>query len=167
MIRWLIDASVLLAAEDPGDVNHDAAVELLESSDPLLTLDLALYEVSNVAVHAWRDHSAADRLRSRISAIADEGGVVRAQPSLLEIAERIAIQHDIAVYDASYVAAADASSARLVSCDIRDLVSRGLAVRPADAVMVTETDRGRSIGDDQDSQTRSDDLGRHEGRVAP
>jgi hypothetical protein len=38
-------------------------------------------------------------------------------------------------------AAADASSARLVSCDRRDLVSRGLAILPADALISTETDR--------------------------
>ncbi len=140
MTPWLVDASVLLAAEDADDDNHDAAVELLEAADPLLTLDLAFYEVSNVAVRAWHDDAAAGRLRSRIAAIADDGGVIRAQPSLLERAERIAAQHGIAVYDAAYVAAADASSARLVSCDIRDLVSRGLAILPADVPGAKEGD---------------------------
>jgi predicted nucleic acid-binding protein len=145
---WLVDASVLLAAEDADDVNHDAAVELLEAAHPLLTLDLAFYEVSNVAVRAWHDHEAAGRLRSRVAAIADEGGVIRAEPSLLERAERIAAHHAIAVYDAAYVAAADASSARLVSCDIRDLVSRGLAVLPADARVATKTDQPQSRAHD-------------------
>lgn len=141
MTPWLVDASVLLAAEDADDDNHDAAVELLETAHPLLTLDLAYYEVSNVAVRAWHDQDAASRLRSRVAAIADDGGVIRAELSLLERAERIAVDHGIAVYDASYVAAADAWSARLVSCDIRDLVSRGLAVLPADIQVVTDTDR--------------------------
>lgn len=141
MTRWLVDASVLLAAEDADDDNHGAAVELLEAAHPLLTLDLAFYEVGNVALRAWRDLEASGRLRSRVAAIADDGGVIRAEPSLLENAERIAVRHDIAVYDASYVAAADASSARLVSCDIRDLVSRGLAVLPADVLTATRTDR--------------------------
>jgi predicted nucleic acid-binding protein len=138
---WLVDASVLLAAEDADDDNHDAAVELLEAAHPLLTLDLAYYEVSNVAVRAWHDQDAAGRLRSRVEAIADEGGVIRAEPSLLARAEEIAVDHGIAVYDASYVAAADVSSARLVSCDIRDLVSRDLAVLPADVRTATEADR--------------------------
>jgi predicted nucleic acid-binding protein len=138
--RWLVDASVLLAAEDADDDNHAAAVELLEAAYPLLTLDLAFYEVSNVALRAWHDQEAAGRLRSRVAAIADDGGVIRAEPSLLERAERIAAHHAIAVYDAAYVAAADASSACLASCDIRDLVSRGLAVVPADALTATETD---------------------------
>jgi predicted nucleic acid-binding protein len=138
---WLVDASVLLAAEDADDDNHDAAVELLEAAHPLLTLDLAFYEVSNVAVRTWHDQEAAGRLRNMVAAIADDGGVIRAEPSLLERAERIAARHGIAVYDASYVAAADATSARLVSCDIRDLVSRGLAVLPADVRTATNTDR--------------------------
>jgi len=138
---WLVDASVLLAAEDADDDDHDASVELLEAGHPLLTLDLAFYEVSNVALLAWHDQAAAGRLRSRVAAIADEGGVIRAEPSLLERAERIAAHHGIAVYVAAYVAAADASSARLVSCDIRDLVSRGLAVLPADVRILTKSDR--------------------------
>jgi predicted nucleic acid-binding protein len=137
---WLVDASVLLAAEDADDDNHDAALELLEAAHPLLTLDLAFYEVTNVAVRAWHDLEAARRLRSRVAAIADDGGVIRAEPSLLERAERLAAQHVIAIYDASYVAAADVASARLVSCDIRDLVSRGLAVLPADVGSATEAD---------------------------
>jgi predicted nucleic acid-binding protein len=141
MTPWLVDASVLLAAEDADDGNHDAAVELLEAAHPLLTLDLAFYEVSNVALRAWHDQEAADRLRNRVAAIADDRGVIRSEPSLLERAERIAVDHGIAVYDASYVAAADASSARLVSCDIRDLVPRGLAVLPADVRTATDTDR--------------------------
>lgn len=141
MTRWLVDASVLLAAEDADDDNHDAAVVLLEAADPLLTLDLAFYEVSNVAICAWQDPAAAVRLRARVAAIADDGGVLRAEPSLLERAERLAARHGIAVYDAAYVAAADVSSARLVSCDIRDLVSLGLAVLPADVPTATETDR--------------------------
>jgi predicted nucleic acid-binding protein len=96
--------------------------------------------VSNVAIRVWQDPAAAVRLRARVAAIADDGGVIRAEPSLLERAERIAARHGIAVCDASYVAAADVSSARLVSCDIRDLVSRGLAVLPADVPAAPETD---------------------------
>jgi predicted nucleic acid-binding protein len=97
--------------------------------------------VSNVAVCAWPDREAADRVRSMVAAIADDGGVVRAEPSLLEHGERIAAHHGIAVYDASYVAAAGASSARLASCDRRDLVSGGFAVLPANVHTATEADR--------------------------
>ncbi|HEY4812210.1 MAG TPA: hypothetical protein VIH71_14240 [Solirubrobacteraceae bacterium] len=37
----------------------------------------------------------------------------------------------ICVYDAAYVAAADQAGGTLVSCDIRDLLSKGLASSPA------------------------------------
>jgi predicted nucleic acid-binding protein len=129
---WFVDASVLLASEDPDDVNHRDASRLLRCGDALATLDLAYYEVTNVAVRAWRDHSAAHRLRQRVAALGDDGGLVRAEPSLLASATAIAEENGISVYDAAYVAAALGWDAELVSCDARDLVSRGLARLPAD-----------------------------------
>jgi len=131
---WLLDASVLLASEDPDDVNHRDASQLLEGGDPLATLDLAFYEVTTVAIRSWRDHSAADRLRERIAAVADDGGLVRVDASLIAHATTIAEEHSISAYDAAYVAASRASNGQLVSCDVRDLVSRGLARLPGDAL---------------------------------
>lgn len=133
MSLWLLDASVLLASEDVDDEHHEQAVRLLTADEPLATLDLAFYEVANVAVRAWRDHAAADRLRERVVALAEDGGLVRADSALLSSASVIAEEHGISVYDAAYVAAARHSRARLVSCDVRDLVSCGLALLPADA----------------------------------
>jgi predicted nucleic acid-binding protein len=130
---WLLDASVLLASEDADDEHCEDAVKLLGDKDPLATLDLAFYEVSNVAVRAWRDQAAADRLRERVVALAEDGGLVRADSSLLSSAVAIAEDHGISVYDAAYVAAARRAGAQLVSCDVRDLVSRGLACLPGDA----------------------------------
>lgn len=134
MSIWVIDASVLLAREDPDDENHLDACQLLDGSDSLATIDLAFYEVTNVAVCSWRDPSAARRLRERVAAVADDGGLVRADSALLSAAATIAAQHDISVYDAAYVAASRRSGGELVSCDVRDLVSRRLACRPGDAV---------------------------------
>jgi len=70
---WFLDSSVLLAGEDPDDENHEDARRLLGGSDQLATLDLAFYEVTNVAVRAWRDRSAALRLRERVMAPTTEG----------------------------------------------------------------------------------------------
>ena len=128
-----MDASVLLASEDPDDANHADARRVLGGADPLATLDLAYYEVANVAVRAWRDRPAATRLRERVAALADDGGLVRVDASLLASATTIAEEHGISVYDAAYVAAALEAGCELVSCDTRDLVSRGLARLPADA----------------------------------
>jgi predicted nucleic acid-binding protein len=131
---WLLDASVLLACEDADDTHHAAARQLLTGPDSLATLDLALYEVTNVAVSAWKDHTAARRLCGLIGALAGDAGMIRAEPSLLEAAADLALTHGLSAYDAAYVAAAAAAGARLVSCDVRDLVSRGLAELPSDAV---------------------------------
>ena len=133
MSLWLLDASVLLASEDADEDHHGDAVRLLGGEDPLTTLDLAFYEVTNVAMRAWRDPTAADRLRERVVAVAEDGGLVQADSSLLASAAAIAGDHDISAYDAAYVAAARRSGAQLVSCDVRDLVSRRLACLPRDA----------------------------------
>lgn len=137
MNLWLLDASILLASEDPDDIHHHDARRLLEGTDPLATLDLAFYEVTNVAIRSWHDSSAAHRLRSRVAAVGDDGGLVRADAALLERAVGIADENGITVYDAAYVAAARVMDGQLVSCDVRDLVSRDLALLPGDAVRRT------------------------------
>lgn len=133
MSIWFVDASVLLAREDADDDQHDAARRLLSGQATLVTLDLAFYEVSNVAVRAWRDPEAAGRLRALVDALADDGGLVRVDTGLAGHATSIAERHSLSVHDAAYVAGASAAGARLVSCDLRDLVSRDLALTPDQA----------------------------------
>jgi predicted nucleic acid-binding protein len=130
------------ASEEPADENHHDAARLLEGSDPLATLDLTYcelgnvklsnVELNNVAVRLWRAPSAAHRLRERVKAVADDGGLVRADPALLAAAAGVADGQDMAVYDAAYIAAARAAGGELVSCDVRDLVSCGLVRLPGD-----------------------------------
>lgn len=134
-MTWLADASVLLAREDVGDPHHDGARSLLSGPEPIATLDLAYYEVTNVAVGAWHDLSAARRLRGAVRALQDDGGLVRCDEALVAAATELAESHDLSAYDAAYVAAATTIGARLVSCDVRDLVSSGLAVLPGEAVV--------------------------------
>ena len=131
MSLWLLDASVFLASEDVDDEQHRDARRLLRGVEPLATLDLAFYEVNNVAIRAWRDLEAAERLTDRLAAVGDDGGIVRADAPLLEIASKLAHEQGVSVYDAAYVAAARRAHAQLVSCDVRDLVSRDLARLPA------------------------------------
>jgi predicted nucleic acid-binding protein len=128
----LLDASVLLAAFDPDDDNHPAARALLEDEEiALATLDLARYEVTNVAVRAWRAPEAVAPLLSAIDRVAEDGGVFAAGSSLLARAAELAERHGISTCDAAYAAAAAEAGLRLISCDERDLVSRGLATLPA------------------------------------
>jgi predicted nucleic acid-binding protein len=130
----LLDASVLLAAFDPGDHHHEPARVLLEDDEvTLATLDLARYEVTNVAVRAWRAPETVASLLAVIEKLADDGGVLPSTDTLLARAAEIAEHHTISVYDAAYAAAAAEGGHRLVSCDERDLVSKGLAFPPANA----------------------------------
>jgi predicted nucleic acid-binding protein len=134
MAGWLLDASVLLAANDAGDPNHADAVRLLMAPQPVLTLDLAGYETTNVAIRAWRDPAAARTLATMIDAIDEAGGLVRVERRLLVDALELADSRGLSAYDAAYVAASRSAGAQLVSCDVKDLVSVGFARLPRDAM---------------------------------
>jgi predicted nucleic acid-binding protein len=126
-----LDASVLLAAEDLDDANHIASAALV-GTGAVSTLDLAIYEITNVAELRWRDPAASIRLRERVWAIAELGVLVRVDQPLAERAAQIAREHELSAYDAAYVAGAERLGVPLASCDQRDLISRGLARAPAD-----------------------------------
>ena len=131
MSTLLLDASVILAAFDSDDALHGPSRSLL--GDPevtLATLDLARYEVANVAIRAWHDLGRVAPLLEAIDRISGDGGVMSSTADLLNRAAKVAEEHTISVYDAAYVAAADRTGGTLVSCDVRDLVSKGLASSP-------------------------------------
>ncbi len=131
MTTLLLDASTVLAAFDREDQHYESARALLvDSSTTLLSLDLARYEVTNVAVRAWAAPQAVSPLLAALERIADDGGLLPSTNALLTQAAATAQDHGISVYDAAYVAAAAEGERRLVSCDWRDLVSKGLAVFP-------------------------------------
>lgn len=134
MTTLLLDASVLLAAFDPEDGHHEPARVLLEDDEvALATLDLARYEITNVAVRAWRAPESVAPLLAVIERLADDGGVLLSTDTLLTRAAEIAERHTISVYDAAYAAAAEEGGHQLVSCDQRDLISKGLAELPAES----------------------------------
>jgi predicted nucleic acid-binding protein len=128
----LLDASVILAAFDSEDDLHGPSQTLLANPDvTLATLDLARYEVANVAVRGWCELDRVAPLLEAIDRISGDGGVIPSTTTLLSSAAKLADERTISVYDAAYVAAADQAGGTLVSCDIRDLVSKGLASSPA------------------------------------
>lgn len=134
MTTLLLDASVLLAAFDPEDDHHEPAGALLvDPETTLATIDLARYEVANVAIRAWRAPESVAPLLAAVERLAGDGGVLASTSSLLARAADLAEHHAISVYDAAYVAAAGEADRRLVSCDERDLVSKRLAVFPVNA----------------------------------
>jgi predicted nucleic acid-binding protein len=133
-VTLLVDASVWAALADPSERFHGDARELLvESSASLAALDLTLVEVANaVAVKMQRPERAqwlSDLLAARCG---DQ--LVRIDPRLVAGAVDVAGRHQLTAYDAAYVAAAERFGWSLVSLDVRDLVSKGLAVTPDAAV---------------------------------
>lgn len=133
MSTLLLDASAILAAFDSDDSLHEQARTVLEDEDvTLATLDLARYEVANVAIRAWRAPSRVPVLLDAIERLAGDGGVLQSTATLLSRASELAEQHAISVYDAAYAAAADQLGGMLISCDTRDLIRKGLAKSPAD-----------------------------------
>lgn len=141
MTTLLLDASAILAAFDADDEMHEPAKAILADPNVTLgTLDLARYEVANVAVRAWRDLSKVAPLLATIDRISEDGGITLSTTTLLACAAELAEQHTLSVYDAAYVAAASQAGAALVSCDIRDLIDKGLASSPADVMAPTAND---------------------------
>lgn len=128
-----LDASVLLASIDVDDRNHESSLRLLHVGG-VWTLDLAVYEVTNTTDGKWAGHGVGPDLRSLIWEIERERRLVRVDEQLIDAAAEIQRSHGITSYDAAYVAGARSVGRQLVSCDERDLVSKGLAKLPADAL---------------------------------
>ena len=81
-------------------------------------------------MRAWAAPERVGPLLSALGRIEDDGGVLTSSGALIARAAELAQAHEIAVYDAAYVAAAEEGDRTLVSCEVRDLVSKGLARLP-------------------------------------
>lgn len=126
----LVDASVWVALADPRERFHVEAKKLLVDSEvSLAALDLTLFEVAN-AVGAKRGRLDRARWLSELVAARCGERLVRMDLASLSAALDVAVEHGLTAYDAAYVAAARQSGWQLVSLDVRDLVSKGLAVTP-------------------------------------
>lgn len=146
-----LDASALIAAEDLSDPEQQFAVALV-NSEPQRTLDLAFYEITNVCDFRWSDPAAAARLRATVAQIDEAGLLVRTDSELMSRAGEIARERSISAYDAAYVAASERTGLPLVSCDIHDLVSKGLAVTPSAMLERLRDEADASAdGDDADA----------------
>ena len=126
----LADASVWAAAVDEKDRFHESARKIATRVEiSLAALDLTLYEIANaVGVKMGMPVKAreiADLVFERC-----RGKIVTVDPVLLQSICELTGEHSLTAYDAAYVAAARRHGMTLVSADIRDLVSKGLAVTP-------------------------------------
>ena len=126
----LLDASVWIAAKDHTDRYFESARELaVDPVRPVAALDLTLYEVANgLGARRGRQEEAVDLCRLVAGRCGER--LLATDVKLIESALELAAEHGLSAYDAAYVAAARRHDWTLVSADIRDLVSKGLAVAP-------------------------------------
>lgn len=126
----LVDASVWAQLGEPGSSEHLPTRELLvESRVSVAALDLTLFEVANAVGVKMGQPQRARWLSELVETRCGER-IVRVDPTLVASAIEVASKHGLTAYDAAYVAAARRNGWQLVSLDVRDLVSKGLAVTP-------------------------------------
>jgi predicted nucleic acid-binding protein len=127
---FLLDASVWVASGAPANRWHESASGLIRKPPgPLAAIDLTLYEVAN-AVGVRDGKPDAARALNQILRRRCRDRIVALDPELLDSTLELATEYGLSAYDAAYVAVARRTGWRLVSIDIRDLVSKGLAVTP-------------------------------------
>ncbi|HYQ78110.1 MAG TPA: PIN domain-containing protein [Solirubrobacterales bacterium] len=125
----LLDASTWVAAGLSAHPSHPAAAPLVRGGVPVAALDLTIYEVTNVVARQYRQPDQAERIaRAVLRTCGDE--LIRVDHAMGEEIVRVVSEHGLTAYDAAYVAAARRNGWQLVSLDLRDLVSKGLAVTP-------------------------------------
>jgi predicted nucleic acid-binding protein len=127
---FLVDASVWVSLAERGSPHREAAVSLIRDQGPNLSaLDLTLYEVANAIGVKHGDAVEASRV-NRLLLRCCRDRVLGVDAELVDAALQIAAEHGLTAYDAAYVAAARRHGLTLISADIRDLVSKQLAVAP-------------------------------------
>jgi predicted nucleic acid-binding protein len=118
----------------PGNRWHQASQALIRKPpEPLAAIDLTLYEVANVIGARERQIGVARTVTEVLRRRCGER-ILTLDPELLESTLHAVVEHKLTAYDAAYVAAAGRYGWQLVSTDVRDLVSKGLAITPDAAV---------------------------------
>ena len=130
---FLLDASVWVAAGMEANPSYAEANAVARSGGPITALDLTLYEVANAVGRQYRQPEHARRLVQVILQTCGDD-LLQVDRALAGELVEVAEEYGITAYDAAYVAAARRDGWQLVSLDVRDLVSKGLAVTPDAAV---------------------------------
>lgn len=126
----LLDASVWIAAKVRTDRYFKSARLLaVDAARCVAALDLTLYEIANgLGARQGRQREAVDLCRVVVDRCGDS--LLSVDPRLIDSALEISVEHNLTAYDAAYVAAARRHGWTLISTDIADLVSKGLAMAP-------------------------------------
>jgi predicted nucleic acid-binding protein len=126
----LVDASAWVTLVDSASPYRESTARMIRGrAGSLGALDLTLYEIANAVGVKQGDPDEAGRIL-RLVDISCRERILTVDPRLLDSALEVAAEHGLTAYDATYVAASRRHGWQLVSTDIRDLVSKGLAVTP-------------------------------------
>ena len=126
----LVDASAWVALVDSASPYREATANMIhQQARSLGALDLTLYEIANAIGVKQSNPGEADRIL-RLVDVSCRDRILTVDRDLLDSALEVAAEHGLTAYDAAYLAAARRHGWTLVSTDIRDLVSKGLAVTP-------------------------------------
>jgi predicted nucleic acid-binding protein len=132
--RLLLDAGVWVASWSPEEAFAGAAQEVIaDTGRRTAALDLTFYEVVN-SIAAKRGDVASASMVCRSIYMRCRKALIRIDSELVEATAKLSVEHGLTSYDAAYVAVARRHDWTLVSTDIRDLVSKGLAITPDAAV---------------------------------
>jgi predicted nucleic acid-binding protein len=136
-IEVVSDANVALKwfhAEGEEEVAHARA--LLDAHKArtvaLTVLDLTVYEVGNALLRG-RARAGAEQVATVLEALGEVCAVVKPTAKELRLATKLAEQHDLTLYDATYAAVARARGAELATLD-KELLNAGLGTRPSEVV---------------------------------
>jgi predicted nucleic acid-binding protein len=131
---YLVDASAWVALVERNSVHREPVASLIrDRGHSLAALDLTLYEVGNAVGVKQGNRDEAGRVLRLIERCCRDR-ILEVDLELLDSSLALAAEHDLTAYDAAYVATARRFGLTLVSTDIVDLVSKGLAVTPDAAV---------------------------------
>jgi predicted nucleic acid-binding protein len=126
----LVDASAWVTLVDSASPYRESTASMIHKhSRSLGALDLTLYEIANAVGVKQSNPGEAGRIL-RLVDVSCRERILAVDGGLLDSALEVAAEHGLTAYDAAYVAAARRHGWTLVSTDIRDLVSKGLAVTP-------------------------------------
>lgn len=132
--RLLLDATIWHESMNADSPYLDACRALVSDTGyEIAALSLTLHEVSNTLGARDERPTEAIDMCHLITARCGQA-IVEPDPMLMRMAISISLEHNISAYDASYVAAAHREGWTLVSLDLEDLVSKGLAITPDAAV---------------------------------
>lgn len=126
----LVDASAWVTLVDSASPYRESTASMIHKHPRSLgALDLTLYEIANAIGVKQSNPGEAGRIL-RLVDVSCRERILAVDRGLLDSALEVAAEHGLTAYDAAYVAAARRHGWTLVSTDIRDLVSKGLAVTP-------------------------------------